>query len=71
MTDVNDLLETWLANATDSELAAELARMKKSGDATAVNDAFYQDLEFGTAGLRGVIGAGTNRMNVYTVGRAT
>ena len=38
MTDVNDLLETWLANATDSELAAELARMKKSGDATAVND---------------------------------
>ena len=47
MTDVNDLLETWLANATDSELAAELARMKKSGDATAVNDAFYQDLEFG------------------------
>lgn len=71
MTDVNDLLETWLANATDPELAAELARIKESGDATAISDAFYQDLEFGTAGLRGVIGAGTNRMNVYTVGRAT
>lgn len=70
MTDVNDLLETWLANAADPELAAELARMKGDDD-KAINDAFYQDLEFGTAGLRGVIGAGTNRMNIYTVGRAT
>ncbi|HIS39632.1 MAG TPA: phospho-sugar mutase [Candidatus Aphodovivens avistercoris] len=51
------------------ELASELDAM--AGDAKATADAFFQDLEFGTAGLRGVIGAGTNRMNVYTVARAT
>ena len=41
------------------------------GDEEEIKDRFYQDLEFGTGGLRGVIGAGTNRMNLYTVGRAT
>ena len=40
-------------------------------DADAIQDAFYRELEFGTGGLRGVIGAGTNRMNVYTVAKAS
>lgn len=45
--------------------------MNQSGDEACIEDAFYQTLEFGTAGLRGVLGAGTNRMNIYTVGQAT
>lgn len=72
--DVRAELERWIANASDEELAAELAEMKKAADAgddSAAVDAFFQDLAFGTAGLRGTLGAGTNRMNIYTVGRAT
>ena len=45
--------------------------MREAGDEDAITDAFFQDLAFGTAGLRGTLGAGTNRMNIYTVGRAT
>ena len=72
--DVRAELECWIANVSDEELAAELAEMKKAADAgddSAAVDAFFQDLAFGTAGLRGTLGAGTNRMNIYTVGRAT
>ena len=72
--DVRAELERWIANVFDGELAAELAEMKvaaDAGDDSAVVDAFFQDLAFGTAGLRGTLGAGTNRMNIYTVGRAT
>lgn len=72
--DVRAELECWIANVPDEELAAELAEMKKAADAgddSAAVDAFFQDLAFGTAGLRGTLGAGTNRMNIYTVGRAT
>lgn len=72
--DVRAELEHWIANVSDEELAAELAEMKKAADAgddSAAVDAFFQDLAFGTAGLRGTLGAGTNRMNIYTVGRAT
>ncbi len=57
-----------------NELSAELEDMAlqlRSGDSASATDAFFKELEFGTAGLRGVIGAGTNRMNVYTVARAT
>ena len=71
MVNVHELLDTWIANVKDDELLAELKQMKESGDEDAITDAFFQDLEFGTAGLRGTLGAGTNRMNVYTVGRAT
>ena len=74
MTRETDLLAQWIANVTDPELAAELALLQadaKAGNTKAVADAFYQDLAFGTGGLRGIIGAGTNRMNIYTVGRAT
>ena len=60
--------ERWCACATsDADVAAELKTM----DDAKVEDAFYRDLSFGTGGLRGVIGAGTNRMNLYTVRRAT
>lgn len=72
--DVCAELERWIANVSDGELAAELAEMKVAadvGDDSAAVDAFFQDLAFGTAGLRGTLGAGTNRMNIYTVGRAT
>lgn len=57
----------WLENVTDAELLAELKGM----DEATVEDAFYRDLAFGTGGLRGTIGAGTNRMNVYVVGKAS
>lgn len=72
--DVRAELERWIASVSDGELAAELAEMKAAADAgddSAAVDAFFQDLAFGTAGLRGTLGAGTNRMNIYTVGRAT
>ena len=64
------LYDLWLARAVeDPDLPAELAGI--AGDEAAINDRFYRDLEFGTGGLRGVIGAGTNRMNIYTIRRAT
>lgn len=60
----------WLENAVkDPDLKEELERI--SGDKEQIYDAFYTNLEFGTAGLRGIIGAGTNRMNIYTVGQAS
>ena len=59
----------WLNKAKDNELIAELNGIKDNKDEIA--DRFYRPLEFGTGGLRGIIGAGTNRMNIYTVGRAT
>ena len=60
--------ERWLANATaDADIVEEL----KTLDDAKIEDAFYRDLTFGTGGLRGVIGAGTNRMNVYTVAKAS
>ena len=68
--DVRAAFDHWVEHAKDEDVAADLARLSEAGDA-AVADAFFQNLEFGTAGLRGIIGAGTNRMNVYTVARAT
>lgn len=68
--DINALYNEWLEKATgDPDLKAELESIKGNDDE--ILDRFYRSLEFGTAGLRGVIGAGTNRMNIYTVGRAT
>ncbi len=62
--------EEWLNNPTfDEETRRELEQIK--GNEKEIEDRFYKELEFGTAGLRGVIGAGLNRMNKYTVGRAT
>ncbi len=66
------LYKLWLEKAVDDpDLHAELASLDPEADAAAVKDRFYRDLEFGTGGLRGVIGAGTNRMNVYVIRRAT
>ena len=59
----------WLENAHDPEVKQELESIRN--DENAIEDRFYSELAFGTGGLRGVIGAGSNRMNVYTVGRAT
>ena len=68
--DINALYNEWLEKAdADPDLKVELENIKENDDE--ILDRFYRSLEFGTAGLRGVIGAGTNRMNVYTVGRAT
>ena len=65
-----ELYSLWCENAkADADLVTELESIKN--DEEAINDRFYRDLEFGTGGLRGVIGAGTNRMNIYTVRRAT
>ena len=65
-----DTYKYWLnQNLEDIELTKELEAI--SQDAKAIEERFYKDLEFGTGGLRGIMGAGTNRMNVYTVARAT
>ena len=70
MNNINELYNLWLEKATaDPDLKKELLGIKGNDDE--VLDRFYRSLEFGKAGLRGVIGAGTNRMNYYTVGRAT
>ena len=70
MSTIETRYQAWLAQpGLPEDLAAELRGI--AGDADAINDRFYRDLEFGTGGLRGVIGAGTNRMNVYTVRKAT
>ena len=66
----NKKYQEWLAHTLeDPDLTAELQAVKD--DPEAINDRFYRDLEFGPGGLRGVIGAGTNRMNIYTVRKAT
>ena len=63
--------EKWLTPAYDAETQAEVRRMLENEDKTELIDSFYKDLEFGTGGLRGIMGAGSNRMNIYTVGAAT
>lgn len=72
--DVNQVYEKWVAEAAkfpiaDPDVVQELSAMKGKEDQ--IQDAFYRDLAFGTGGLRGGIGAGTNRMNVYTVAKAS
>jgi len=61
--------ERWLAKAKDNEIKNELLSVQ--GNDKEIEDRFYKALSFGTGGLRGIIGAGTNRMNIYTVGKAT
>ena len=63
--------QVWLGEAYDEETRAEVKRLLDDPDPTALIEAFYRDLEFGTGGLRGIMGAGSNRMNIYTVGAAT
>ena len=63
--------QIWLGDGYDEETKAAVRAMLDNEDKTDLIEAFYKDLEFGTGGLRGILGAGTNRMNIYTVGAAT
>lgn len=68
---VTERAEKWLGPQYDEETRAGVKALIEAEDKTPLIDAFYKDLEFGTGGLRGIMGAGTNRMNIYTVGSAT
>ena len=63
--------QVWLGDGYDEETRLEVKRMLDADDKTELIESFYKDLEFGTGGLRGIMGAGSNRMNIYTVGAAT
>jgi len=63
--------EQWLAPEFDEQTRKDVKELMENADKTGLIDAFYKDLEFGTGGLRGIMGAGSNRMNIYTVGMAT
>ena len=63
--------QAWLGEGYDDETKAEVKKMLENEDKTDLIECFYKDLEFGTGGLRGIMGVGTNRMNIYTVGAAT
>lgn len=67
---VQERARTWLSESYDEETRKQVKYMLEE-DETELIEAFYKDLEFGTGGLRGIMGAGTNRMNIYTVGMAT
>ncbi|MBD5185984.1 MAG: phospho-sugar mutase [Bacteroidales bacterium] len=68
---VTEKAKVWLGDSYDAETRADVQRMIDADDKTELIDSFYKDLEFGTGGLRGIMGAGSNRMNIYTVGAAT
>lgn len=68
--DYRDVAKSWLEGAFDPETKCKVIELRNS-DPVAFEDAFYRNLEFGTGGLRGIMGVGTNRMNKYTVGMAT
>lgn len=68
---VTEKANLWLGNGYDEETKTEVKRMLEAEDKSELIDSFYRDLEFGTGGLRGIMGAGSNRMNKYTVGAAT
>lgn len=68
---VKEKAMAWLSEQYDEATRAEVKQMLEAQDSTQLIESFYKDLEFGTGGLRGIMGAGTNRMNIYTVGAAT
>lgn len=68
---IRDAAQLWKENVTEPDLAAELDQLMVDPDSEKLSDAFYRSLAFGTAGLRGTLGVGTNRMNVYTVAQAS
>lgn len=68
---VTEKANLWLGDGYDEATKAEVRRLLNAEDKTELIDSFYRDLEFGTGGLRGIMGAGSNRMNKYTVGAAT
>lgn len=68
---IREAAQLWKENVTEPDLAAELDQLMVDPDSEKLSDAFYRSLAFGTAGLRGTLGVGTNRMNVYTVAQAS
>lgn len=68
---VKQKIDTWLKGNYDEETKNEIRKLQDSNNETELTEAFYKNLEFGTGGLRGIMGVGTNRMNKYTVGMAT
>ena len=70
MASVEERIQSWLDSPYDPEMKAEIRRLKEV-DPQALNDAFYKDLSFGTGGMRGLMGIGTNRLNIYTIRKAT
>nr|MCR4568990.1 phospho-sugar mutase [Bacteroidales bacterium] len=70
MKSYKEVAQSWLDGNFDAQTKAEVKHLMET-DPVALEDAFYRTLEFGTGGLRGIMGAGTNRMNKYTVGMAT
>ena len=70
MKDYKEVVKSWLEGNFDAETKAEIKKLQET-DPVGLEDAFYRNLEFGTGGLRGIMGVGTNRMNKYTVGMAT
>ena len=68
---VTEKAQLWLREGYDAETQAQVKAMLENDDKTDLIESFYKDLEFGTGGLRGIMGAGSNRMNIYTVGAAT
>ena len=64
-------LDSWLSGSYDAETTAQVQQLVDAGDETEITNAFYRDLEFGTGGLRGIMGVGPNRVNRYTLGAAT
>ena len=71
LTEIHEKAQEWLSETYDEKTRKEVRRMLDADDSTELVDSFYKNLEFGTGGLRGVMGVGTNRMNKYTVGAAT
>lgn len=71
LTQVIGKAKSWLTESYDAETRAEVERLLNNEDPTELIESFYKDLEFGTGGLRGIMGVGSNRMNIYTVGAAT
>lgn len=71
MDNVKARAKYWLSDVFDEQTRREVQQMLDENDSSNLINSFYKDLEFGTGGLRGIMGAGTNRMNIYTVGSAT
>jgi phosphoglucomutase len=69
--DIKEKAKQWLSGNFDAATRQEVENLLKEGNEKELTEAFYRDLEFGTGGLRGIMGVGTNRMNIYTVGMAT
>ena len=70
-TEIRTRAEQWLTESFDADTRNEVKNLLKEGNEKGLTEAFYKDLEFGTGGLRGLMGIGTNRMNIYTAGMAT